>query len=80
MFTHNDVISEEAECDCATALDDPPSFTDDCFSIPVEDGHGLECIEFPRSVVYQLDACGLSKWCMFVCRHTADGGRSVHYN
>ena len=60
FIKNNDVmVTDGLECNCSTALSG--TFTDDCFSIPVEPSHGLECIEFERSMIVQIDSCGLSK-------------------
>ena len=55
----HDVITDDVKCNCSTALSG--TFTDDCFSIPVEESHGFECIEFERSMIFQLDGCGRSE-------------------
>ena len=58
-LSQDDVITDDVKCNCSTALSG--TFTDDCFSIPVEPSHGFECIEFERSMMLQLDGCGRSE-------------------
>ena len=58
-LSQDDVITDDVKCNCSTALSG--TFTDDCFSIPVEPSHGFECIEFERAMIFQLDGCGRSE-------------------